>query len=229
MGEKTDEIRLWGTFITFAGSVRHMKGEAVSAGKSSQLRRRGVTVIEVLVVTVIFMIIMLVTANTLILCMNTYRESDEATPVFRHAAEGVDIISNELRQCVKIYSPEEKTLNEGCSPGKESFVFVRLSPEETGEEVVGYRYDEGSKCVERLIYYGSYDPGKKESQRVYDRKTVIQFAGEMTLRRFVHLYDEFLQFECVITREGRTCTGIRKSDIVLRTKVKIQGGYRDED
>jgi prepilin-type N-terminal cleavage/methylation domain-containing protein len=194
----------------------------------SERNKRGMTLIEIMIVMVILFMIITITGGILTKCVDAYKRSDSTAPVFRLAAEGMEVMSRELRMCSRIYSPDEKHLTAGYLPQKDlysPFIFVRWCPEEARDEVVGYQYDRETHTAVCLTYEPRYNPADPESQVARDRKVVIKSIDNLAFTYSLHLNDEFIQCGFTVVKDDRVNRNIKRGDASLQTSVRIQGGY----
>lgn len=191
---------------------------------------RGVTLVELLIVMAILLLLLTVTYGILSQCLAAYTRSDDVTPAFRRAAAGLDLMMQDLRQCARIYAPDQACLTAGYSPIADlyaPFVFVHMCPEEASNEVIGYRFDPESHTVQRLMYDPFYTPDDPATQVVQDRKSLIRAVDRFTVTHTIYLNDEFIQCGFTIVVPDRRHEGHVRADSGLRTKVKIRGGYSE--
>lgn len=183
-----------------------------------------------MIVMVILFMILTITGSILSKCVDAYKRSDDTAPVFRRAAEGMEVMSRELRMCSRIYSPDEQHLTAGYSPQKDiysPFIFVRWCPEEIRDEVVGYQYDSESHCAVCLTYEPCYNPADPESQVIRERTVAVKSIDNLAFTYSLHLNDEFIQCGFTVVKDDRINRSIKRGDASLQTNVRIQGGYTE--
>jgi len=188
---------------------------------TSKARQKGLTMIEALVVTLLFGLVLSVSASILTICLKAFHRGEETTPVFRIATMAMETTTRELRHCVKIYSPSEDALSKGIMLSDslyDPFVYVLWSPEGKGREVVSYRYCRDSRTIERIVYEGCYDPKRSEKCIEMERKVIVTGADALKLQYARHMQEEFLTLKLGVVLKG---------PIHFETAFKIQGGYEE--
>lgn len=184
-------------------------------------RKKGLTLIEVLVVTLLFGLVLMVSASILSICLKTFLRNEESMPIFRTATLAMETVTRELRHCVKIYSPAEDALSKGCMLSDslyDPFVYVLWCPEGKGHEVVSYQYCRNARTIERIVYEGCYDPKIKEKCIERERKVLVKDADALKLRYARHMQEEFFTVNLGV---------VLKSPLHFETTFKIQGGYEE--
>ncbi len=138
------------------------------------LVRRGMTLVEVLIATVVFGVFLTLAASTLVRCYSYYINNRDVEVNFRDAAVGFDRMSRELTQCRQVYAPDASTTwSEGVTvsptPGA-PFVFAFQQPNlgatpGVGTKMpsapmgaVGYQLDVKTRTLQRLLYAVATDP-----------------------------------------------------------------------
>lgn len=189
--------------------------------KKIKLNKTGMTLVEILVATFIFGLLMSAVAASIIISTRAYRFGDSKTPVFRNASIGFERMVRELRACQAIYSPDEATLKNGYTLTKYEdvpFVFLITNPQTGEKQVVAYYMDEEKKSIERALYAPDFDISDPESQNI-DEKNAISVIKEVKEIKFIydrHSTQEFLQVEVSSNPE---------EEFHFQTKVKIKDGY----
>ncbi|MCL5774110.1 MAG: type II secretion system GspH family protein, partial [Firmicutes bacterium] len=166
----------------------------------NKLNKTGMTLVEILVATFIFGLLMSAVAASIIISTRAYRFGDSKTPVFRNASIGFERIVRELRACQAIYSPGAETLKNGYTLTKYEdtpFVFLITNPQTNQKEVVAYYMDEQKKTIERALYAPDFDIANPESQNIDEKNaiSVIKDAKEIKFLYDRHSTQEFLQVE----------------------------------
>lgn len=113
------------------------------------MNRRGLTLVEVLVTTVVLGLFLSLMAGVVVAYRRAYNQLDVAQPGMRSVANGLEVITRELAGMERLYSPEVKVLKTGYAPmSGEPLAFRYRKPDGT-EGICSLSYDASREMVVR--------------------------------------------------------------------------------
>lgn len=125
-------------------------------------RRRGHTVIEVLVTGVLFLMVLIMCGELAIRGMRIKTQTEDKNQAFRTATIALDQLNRDLLHCDAVLLPaapvaDDTPLQPGV--GNEKPLVIRSNPVGAGPaSVIGYRYDPAGQTLVRLLYQPDFDP-----------------------------------------------------------------------
>ncbi|MFH1454471.1 MAG: prepilin-type N-terminal cleavage/methylation domain-containing protein [Armatimonadota bacterium] len=188
-------------------------------------KNRGVTLIEVLISSAIFLMFLTAIYSCFVIGMRAYNDlagSKDKTFLFRRACLALDLISSEIRQAESIYLPGNISLLEypnsyapvtgDPSAYTPPFIFKKWNNLDSRYEAIGYQLDKNSKQLERIIYYDETftvaDPAKQIKILTKSAGSLkFQLDSEDTRKKIIYIN----LVSCVDDRET-----------VLETKVNMK-------
>lgn len=145
-------------------------------------RRRsssGHTLVEALIMSAIFLVTVYIASSILIDGWKAFLRGDLRADAIQKARNTLYRICKEVRNSEKILSPNKDILK--AEAGSTSIVFSRInySGETPVREILGYAVDASAGTLSLIKYDSSYDPEKKETQKVISSKIIMQDVTDL--------------------------------------------------
>lgn len=128
-------------------------------------RRRGTTLIEILITMGIFSLMMCVICYIFKQGLHFYQKGSSDVHTFQSAVIALDRMSRELQDTTstELYFPAPEDIM--APKSSKGIVFVKELPDAGTFEVIGYLVDEERNELVRVVYDPGYDPEDSATQR----------------------------------------------------------------
>lgn len=118
-------------------------------------KSKGYTLPEIMISTILILAISTAAANLLNLAFKTYKQSAYQANLINQNSLALNLISNELRQNLKIYQPENLEYEFDISD--KPLIFSKCNPATDKIQLIGYKLNYPSEQILRLLYESSKD------------------------------------------------------------------------
>ncbi|MCL5773916.1 MAG: hypothetical protein M1536_05995 [Firmicutes bacterium] len=142
--------------------------------KNSRKSSTGHTLLEVLIISAIFLATVCIASSILIDGWKAFLRGDLRADAIQKARNTLYRICKDIRNSENILSPGKDILK--AEAGADSIVYSRInySGDVPVREIFGYSIDAPSGTVLLIKYDSSYDPEKKETQKVLSSKIIMK-------------------------------------------------------
>lgn len=128
-------------------------------------RRKGVTLLEILITMSIFSLMMGTVCYLFKEGFHFYEKGSADVHTFQETVIALDRMSRELQEntSIELYFPQMEDLM--IPKSSKGIVFVKEYPDEGTVEVIGYHIDEERNEIVRVMYDPAYDPEDPSTQK----------------------------------------------------------------
>lgn len=125
---------------------------------------RGVTIIELVIASALFLLALIVIGQLALMGMRTKAVTEDKNEAFRSGTIAQDLLERDIAHCDQVYFPDPLT---SAHPGQngEGPLVIRTC-NDGKKAVVGYRLDAEQRVLERFFYEPDFDPAKPATQKL---------------------------------------------------------------